>query len=61
MNDPIPGNVIFESLRDKSAIVLASNARVTAGVVEGIFKAAKALDSAVIFEIARSECRLDGG
>ena len=61
MNDPIPGNVIFESLRDKGAIVLASNARVTAGVVEGIFKAAKALDSAVIFEIARSECNLDGG
>ena len=61
MNDPIPGNVIFESLRDKGAIVLASNARTTAGVVEGIFKAAKALDSAVIIEIARSECNLDGG
>ena len=61
MKGPIPGNVIFESLRDKGAIVLASNARVTAGVVEGIFKAAKALDSAVIFEIARSECNLDGG
>jgi fructose-bisphosphate aldolase class II len=61
MNDPLPGNLIFESLRDKGAIVLASNARTTAGVVEGIFKAAKALDSAVIFEIARSECNLDGG
>ena len=61
MNEPIPGNVIFESLRDKGAIVLASNARTTAGVVEGIFKAAKALDSAVIIEIARSECNLDGG
>ncbi|MBC8498257.1 class II fructose-bisphosphate aldolase [Candidatus Bathyarchaeota archaeon] len=61
MNEPIPGNVIFESLRDKGAIVLASNARTTAGVVEGIFKAAKTLDSAVIIEIARSECNLDGG
>jgi len=61
MNEPIPGNVIFESLRDKGAIVLASNARTTAGVVEGIFKAAKTLDSVVIIEIARSECNLDGG
>jgi len=61
MNEPIPGNVLFESLRDKDAIVLASNARVTAGVAEGIFRAAKDLDSAVIFEIARSECNVNRG
>jgi fructose-bisphosphate aldolase class II len=61
MNEPIPGNVLFESLRDKGAIILASNARVTAGVAEGIFMAAKDQDSAVIFEIARSECNVDRG
>ena len=61
MNEPIPGNVLFESLRDKDAIILASNARVTAGVAEGIFRAAKDLDSAVIFEIARSECNVNRG
>ena len=61
MNEPIPGNVLFESLRDKDAIILASNARVTAGVAEGIFRAAKYLDSAMIFEIARSECNVNGG
>ena len=61
MNEPIPGNMLFESLRDKDAIILASNARVTAGVAEGIFRAAKDLDSAVIFEIARSECNVNRG
>jgi len=61
MNEPIPGNLLFESLRDKDAIILASNARVTAGVAEGIFRAAKDMDSAVIFEIARSECNVNRG
>ncbi|MCW3989217.1 MAG: class II fructose-bisphosphate aldolase [Candidatus Bathyarchaeota archaeon] len=61
MNEPIPGNVLFESLRDKDAIILASNARVTAGVAEGIFRAAKDMDSALIFEIARSECNVNRG
>jgi len=61
MNEPIPGNMLFESLRDKDAIILASNARITAGVAEGIFRAAKNLDSAVIFEIARSECNVNRG
>jgi fructose-bisphosphate aldolase class II len=61
MNEPIPGNVLFESLRDKDAIILASNVRITGGVAEGIFRAAKDLDSAVIFEIARSECNIKRG
>jgi fructose-bisphosphate aldolase class II len=61
MNEPIPGNVLFESLRDKDAIILASNVRITGGVAEGIFRAAKDLDSAVIFEIARSECNINRG
>jgi fructose-bisphosphate aldolase class II len=61
MNEPIPGNVLFESLRDKDTIILASNARITEGVAKGIFRAAKDLDSAVIFEIARSECNIKRG
>lgn len=61
MYEPIPGNVMFGSLKDKGAIILAANARTTAGVAKGIFRAAKDLDSAVIFEIARSECNLDRG
>ena len=53
MNEPIPGNLLFDSLRDKDAIILASNIRIPAGLLEGLFRAAKNLDSAIIFEIAR--------
>jgi len=61
MYEPIPGNVIFEALKDKGAIIMAVNARTTVGVAEGIFRAAKDLDTAVIFEIARTECNQDIG
>ena len=61
MCKPIPGNVMFEALKDKGAIILAANVRITPGVAEGIFRAAKDLDSAIIFEIAKSECNLDVG
>lgn len=61
MYEPMPGDVLFRSLKDKGAIVMAVNARVTAGLAKGIFRAAKDLDSAVIFEIARSECNLERG
>jgi fructose-bisphosphate aldolase class II len=61
MYGPIPGNVMFNSLKDKDAIILAANARTTAGVAEGILRAAKDMDSALIFEIARAECNLDRG
>ncbi len=61
MGKPIPGNVMFEALKDKGAIILAANVRITPGVAEGIFRAAKDLDSAIIFEIAKSECNLDVG
>ncbi len=61
MYEPIPGNVLFGSLKDESAIIMAANARTTPGIAEGIFRAAKDMDSAIIFEIARSECNLDRG
>ncbi len=58
---PIPGDILFDSVRDKNAIIMAVNTRVTAGVARGILRAAKAVDSAVVFELARSESNLDGG
>jgi len=52
---PIPGNIIYDSIRDRNSIVMAVNTRITAGVARGIFRAAKDSDSAVIFEIAKTE------
>ena len=61
MGEPIPGDIMFRSLKDRGAIIMAVNARMTKGVVKGIFRAAKDLDAAVIFEIARSEANQDIG
>jgi len=61
MYEPLPGNLLFGSLKDKGAIIMAANARTTPGIAKGIFRAAKDMDSAVMFEIARSECNLDRG
>ena len=58
---PIPGDILFERVRDRNAIIMAVNTRVTAGVARGIFRAAKAMDSAVILELARSESNLSRG
>jgi fructose-bisphosphate aldolase class II len=61
MYEPLPGDILFRSLKDKGAIIMAANARITKGIAKGIFRAAKDLDSAIIFEIARSECNLNRG
>jgi fructose-bisphosphate aldolase class II len=61
VSKPIPGDVMYKALMDKGVIIMAANVRVTPGVTEGIFRAAKDLDSAVIFEIAKSECNLERG
>lgn len=54
---PLPGGVIFDALRDKNSIIMAVNARVaTKAVTRGIFRAAKESDSAVMFELAKTEC-----
>jgi fructose-bisphosphate aldolase class II len=58
---PISGRAIFSALKDRSVIILACNTRITKGVVRGIFRAAKDTDSAVIMELAKSECNLKGG
>lgn len=61
MSKPIPGDLMFRSLKDRGAIIMAVNLRMTRGVARGIFRAAKDLDAPVIFEIARSECDQNGG
>ena len=52
---------MYKALMDKGVIIMAANVRVTPGVAKGIFRAAKDLDSAVILEIAKSECDLNRG
>ncbi len=59
--DPIPGNLMFDALKNDETIILACNVRITKGILKGIFKAAKKLDAAVIFELAKSESDLNGG
>lgn len=59
--EPISGDTIFSALRGEKSIIMAANVRMTRGVASGIMKAAKDTDSAVIFEIARSESDLSGG
>lgn len=61
MNEPLPGNKVFNALKNKKCIILACNPRITIGVAKGIFRAAKDLDSALIMELARSECNQKGG
>jgi fructose-bisphosphate aldolase class II len=61
LTEPIQGDVIYRALMDGVSIIMAANVRIPPGVAKGIFRAARDLDSAVILEIARSECNLDGG
>lgn len=56
MNQPLPGNKVFNALKDEECIILACNPRITIGVAKGVFKAAKDLDAALIMELARTEC-----
>ncbi len=59
--NPIPGSVIFNAVKDKSCIIMACNTRIVPGITKGIFRAAKDLDSAVMIELAKSECNQEGG
>lgn len=58
---PVSGDTVFNALSDEKTIIMACNVRMTKGVAKGIMRAAKDNDSAVIFEIARSESDLSGG
>ncbi len=59
--DPIPGDRIFNAIRDKPHIVMACNTRITKGIARGIFRAAQKMDAAVLFELAISECNHETG
>lgn len=52
--NPISGKLIFDALKDKNVIVMAANIRIQ-HCFRGIIDAAKETDSAVLFEIAKSE------
>ncbi len=58
---PIPGNKMFEALYSGGGIIMAANTRIVHGIARGIFRAAKTLRAAVIFELAKSESDLKGG
>lgn len=53
---PLPGNKVFDALKNENCIILACNPRIIPGVAKGVFRAAKDLDAALIMELARSEC-----
>ncbi|HIE31357.1 MAG TPA: class II fructose-bisphosphate aldolase [Methanosarcinales archaeon] len=59
--NPLPGSIIFNAVKDKNCIIMACNTRIIPGVTKGIFRAAKDLDSAIIIELAKSECDQEGG
>ncbi len=58
---PIPGNIVFDTLKDEEMIIMACNLRMMPGITKGIMRAAKDMDSAIIFELAKSESDLQGG
>jgi fructose-bisphosphate aldolase class II len=51
---------IFNALRDQASIVMACNTRIK-HVIPGIMRAAKELQAVVGYELAKSECNLQGG
>jgi len=53
-NNPISGKLIFNALKDKNVIVMAANIRIQ-HTLRGIMEAAKEMDAAMLFEIAKSE------
>ncbi len=59
--EPLPGSIVFNALKDQPLIILAVNPRINIGVLDGIFSAAKSMNSVVFFELAKSECDLEGG
>jgi len=59
--NPVSGSAIFNALKDENCIIMACNTRIVPGVTRGIFRSAKDLDSAIIIELAKSECNLKGG
>ncbi|MFA4946188.1 MAG: class II fructose-bisphosphate aldolase [Candidatus Micrarchaeia archaeon] len=59
--EALGGAHMFNALNQENCIILAANVRIVPGVLKGMLRAAKDADSAVIFELAKSECNLEGG
>ncbi|MHA1231155.1 MAG: class II fructose-bisphosphate aldolase [Candidatus Helarchaeota archaeon] len=59
--ESLPGGEVYRALYNSGSIILAVNPRFNPGVLEGIFQAGKEMNSVIIFELARSECDLNGG
>jgi len=58
---PVAGTHVFRAVHDQPVIVMATNIRVFPGIGKGVMRAAKEMDAAIIFEIAKSESDLTGG
>lgn len=56
---PVPGQYMINALKDEGCIVMAANIRIIHST-RGIMMAAKELDAAVMFEIAKSEIGYTG-
>ncbi len=56
----LSGKDILDAIYDEKVIVMAANTRIK-HVIPGIMRAAKELDAVVAFELAKSECDLNGG
>ncbi len=59
--EAIPGSEVYSALKDQSSIILACNPRINIGILDGLFEAAKKMNSVIILELAKSECNLSGG
>ena len=56
----LSSKLIFNALKDQVCIVMACNTRIK-HVIPGIMRAAKELEAVVAYELAKSECNLQGG
>lgn len=59
--NPLPGDILFDSMQCSDTIILAVNPRLTIDLIIGILQAAKDSRQIIIFELALSEMDRDGG
>lgn len=59
--ESLPGSSTYNKLKNARSIILATNTRITTGIVDGLFDAAKESNTLIIFELAKSESDLTGG
>ncbi len=59
--EAVAGSEVYNALKNHSSIILACNPRINIGILDGLFEAAKKINSVIILELAKSECNLEGG